>query len=150
VDDVDNAVRHSLPTVLELTRSLNASRVPLHFPLHDGHPLIAGLSDHFSFFIRQPIPFDHNGRWSLPPMYGPQGLVAIVIAAMAPHVGPEPVFTMEIHQAEGRLPLDDDARQLFGHWRDLTNAERMNYWLSVLADNACLAVNAIAGIENKV
>jgi hypothetical protein len=46
-------------------------------------------------------------------------------------------FTLEIHQVEGRLPLAD-ASGLFRHWQDLTNAERMNYWLSVLAENAML------------
>jgi hypothetical protein len=46
-------------------------------------------------------------------------------------------FTVEVHQAEGRLPLAD-AAWLFRHWRDTTNAERMNYWLSVLSDNAML------------
>ena len=38
---------------------------------------------------------------------------------------------------EGRLPLAD-AAPLFTRWRDLTNAERMNYWLSVLGENALL------------
>src|SRR5664279_1715938 len=47
-------------------------------------------------------------------------------------------FTLEIHQVEGRLPLAD-ATDLFAHWRDLTNAERTNYWLTVLADNHLLA-----------
>jgi hypothetical protein len=35
--------------------------------------------------------------------------------------------------SNGRLPLGA-ASELFTHWRDLTNAERMNYWLDVLAD----------------
>jgi hypothetical protein len=29
------------------------------------------------------------------------------------------------------------------HWRDLTNAERMNYWLSVLAENHLLATTLL-------
>jgi hypothetical protein len=52
-------------------------------------------------------------------------------------------FTLEIHQVEGRLPLDDASR-LFNHWRDLTNAERMNYWLSVLGENAILLSECLA------
>ncbi len=44
---------------------------------------------------------------------------------------------LEIHQAEGRRPLDD-AADLFAHWTDLTNAERTNHWLAVLAENARL------------
>jgi hypothetical protein len=38
---------------------------------------------------------------------------------------------------EGRLPLSD-AAWLFDHWQNTTNAERMNYWLSVLSENAML------------
>jgi len=50
---------------------------------------------------------------------------------------------LEIHQVEGRLPLGDASR-LFAHWRDLTNAERMNYWLSVLGENAILVSECLA------
>ena len=46
-------------------------------------------------------------------------------------------FSLEIHQGDGRLPLGD-AAPLFRHWRDTTNAERMNAWLDVLAENAAL------------
>jgi hypothetical protein len=45
---------------------------------------------------------------------------------------------------EGRLPLAD-AAPLFARWKDLTNAERMNYWLSVLGENALLVSQARAG-----
>jgi hypothetical protein len=70
-------------------------------------------------------------------MYGPGGLAAIVSAATGA-CRPEAVsFTLEIHQVEGRLPLGDASR-LFARWRGVTNAERMNYWLSVLAENAML------------
>ena len=54
-------------------------------------------------------------------------------------------LTLEIHQAEGRLPLGD-AEGLFGHWRDVTNAERMNYWLSVIAQNHELAIASFASV----
>ena len=43
---------------------------------------------------------------------------------------------------DGRLPLGA-ASEIFGHWRDLTNAERMNYWLGVLADNHLLATTLL-------
>jgi len=70
-------------------------------------------------------------------MYGPRGLASIVSAAIEA-CGPQRAsFTLEIHQVEGRLPLADASR-LFRHWRDTTNAERMNYWLSVLGENAML------------
>ena len=38
---------------------------------------------------------------------------------------------------EGRTPLGENA-PLFSHWRDKSNAERMNYWLDMLVDNAIL------------
>jgi|SRR5450755_1476462 hypothetical protein len=141
VDDVQSAVRTSLPTVLEVTHALGRIGKPLHFHLHDGHPLIPGLSDHFSFLTQIPIPFDHDGRSSLPSMYGPSGLADIVAAAVDACAAERVTLTLEIHQAEGRLPLAD-AAGLFGHWRDTTNAERMNHWLAVLAQNAMLVAAA--------
>jgi hypothetical protein len=137
VADVQDAVGSALPAVLDLIRSLGRLGKHLHFHLHDGHPLIPGLSDHFSFLTRLPVPFSYQGRRSLSTMYGPGGLAAIVSAATEACPPQGASFTLEIHQAEGRLPLAD-AASLFSHWRDTTNAERMNYWLSVLSGNAML------------
>jgi len=117
------AVATALPAVLDLTRSLGRLGKRFHLHLHNGHPLI-------------PVPFEFQGRWSLDPLYGPAGLAAIVRAA-AQAGGDGASLTLEIHQAEGRRPLGD-AAGLFGHWRDLTNAERMNHWLLVLSENAAL------------
>ena len=142
VTEVQRAVRSALPAVLELTRDLGRIGKPVHLHLHDGHPLIAGLSDHFSFLTQVPIPFGHEGRRSLPCMYGPSGLAAIVVAATEACAVAQASLTLEIHQAEGRLPLGD-AAGLFGRWRDLTNAERMNHWLSVLAHNNLLVTSAL-------
>jgi hypothetical protein len=142
ITDVQDAVGGCLPTVLDVTRSLGQIGKPVHFHLHDGHPLIPGLSDHFSFLTRLPIPFSYEGRRSLSTMYGPGGLASIVSTAV--DACPQGAsLTVEVHQAEGRLPLADAAR-LFPHWRDLTNAERMNYWLSVLSENAMLISQVIA------
>jgi hypothetical protein len=143
VADVQAAVGSSLPTVLDVTRSLGQVGKPVHFHLHDGHPLVPGLSDHFSFLTVLPVPFSYQGRRSLSTMYGPSGLASIVAAAV--EACPQGAsFTVEVHQAEGRLPLAD-AAGLFSHWRDTTNAERMNYWLSVLSENALLISQAISG-----
>jgi hypothetical protein len=135
--DVQRAIETALPTVLEMTRSLGKIGKLLHFHLHDGHPLIRGLSDHFSFLIRVPIPFSYAGRRSLSTLYGPSGLKDIVSNALQACRSGGVSFTLEIHQAEGRLPLAD-AAGLFGHWQNIANGERMNYWLSVLAENALL------------
>ncbi len=137
IDDVQEAVAAALPAVLELIRTLSRSGKQLHMHLHDGHPLIAGLSDHLSFLARVPLRFAYRGRRSLDTMYGPGGLRAIVDTAVAAAPTAPPSLTLEIHQAEGRRPLDD-ATDLFAHWTDLGNAERTNHWLAVLAENARL------------
>jgi len=96
--------------------------------------------------MRLPIPFSYRGRESLGMMYGPGGLASIVSAALESSRSQGVSFTLEIHQVEGRLPLADASR-LFAHWRDITNAERMNYWLSVLADNAMLVSQRLAELS---
>ncbi len=145
VADVQDAVGDAVRDVLDVTRSIGRLGKRVHFHLHDGHPLIPGLADHFSFLTRLPVPFSYQGRESLSMMYGPGGLASIVSAAAAVSRPQGASFTLEIHQVEGRLPLAD-AAPLFSHWRDTTNAERMNYWLSVLGDNAMLVPQRIAGL----
>jgi hypothetical protein len=113
---------------------------PTH--LHDGHPLVRGLADHFSFFTRFPVPFEVAGAHALPSLFGPVGLAAVLQHAVLSSPVASASLTLEIHQVEGRLPLDA-AAELFAHWRDLTNAERMNYWLSVLSDNHWLAATLL-------
>jgi hypothetical protein len=137
VPDIQAAVASALPHVLDVTRSLGRLGKHVHFHLHDGHPLVPGLRDHFSFLTRLPITFSYQGRRSLGMMYGPGGLASIVSTAIEACSPWGVSFTAEIHQVEGRLPLAD-AAWLFPHWRDTTNAERMNYWLSVLSENAML------------
>lgn len=138
IDAVEMAVDTALPTVLRLTDRLARVGKPLHFHLHDGHPLIPTLSDHFGFLTQVPVPFAHRGRRAVDTMYGPDGLRAIVATAVAaaPHDA-QPSLTLEIHQVSGRQPLAD-AAPLFAHWTDLTNAEHTDRWLSVLAENARL------------
>jgi hypothetical protein len=139
--DVQAAVAAGLTAVLELTRALVARGGPVHYHLHDGHPLVPGLADHFGFLTRLPVPFEYRGRRSLDPLFGPTGLAAIVRTATEA-LGPGLVsFTLEIHEGDGRLPLGD-AAPLFRRWRDTTNAERMNSWLEVLAQNATLVRGA--------
>jgi hypothetical protein len=140
--DIQDAVAAALPHVLDVTRSVGRLGKHVHFHLHDGHPLVPGLRDHFSFLTRLPVPFGYQGRRSLDMMYGPAGLASIVSAAIEACPPQEVSFTLEIHQVEGRLPLSD-AAWLFAHWQDTTNAERMNYWLSVLSENAMLMANSI-------
>lgn len=136
--DVRKATRSALEVVIDMIRSVGKLEKPLHFHLHDGHPLIPGLGDHFSFLNRLPVPFAWEGRYSLELMYGLRGLTQ-VLATIARTSPPDRTsITLEIHQSEGCLPLGN-ATGLFANWEDLTNAERMNYWLSVLTDNYTIA-----------
>jgi len=79
--DVQAAVRSALPHALSLIEALGRFGKPLHFHLHDGHPLSTfspyGVSDHLSFLFRIPIPFAYDGKSSLDPMYGPVGLFGL-------------------------------------------------------------------------
>jgi hypothetical protein len=143
VSDVQDAMESALRDVLDVTRSIGRLGKHVHFHLHDGHPLIPGLADHFTFLMRLPIPFSYQGRQSLNMLYGPGGLASIVSAVTEVTTAQLVSFTLEIHQAEGRLPLADAAR-LFARWQDTTNAERMNYWLSVLAENAMLVSQSLS------
>jgi hypothetical protein len=143
--DVQSAVDSGLDAVLHVIQALSRLEKPLHFHLHDGHPLSFlgpfGASDHLGFLVEIPIPFEYKGRRSLDPMFGPSGLSRIVTESMQ-LLGPDRVsFTLEIHPTEGRLPLAN-ASCLFNHWRDKTDAERMNYWLSILAQNYKLLFEA--------
>jgi hypothetical protein len=136
--EIETAVRTALPAVLGLIEALGALGKPLHFHLHDGHPLSTvsphGVADHLSFLERIPLAFDYQGRPALDLMFGPDGLDQIIAGALKV-LGPHRLsFTLEIHPTAGRRPLLD-AAGLFTHWRDQTNAEMMNHWLSVLAEN---------------
>lgn len=138
IDDLQAAVLSALPLVLEVIAAVGRLGKPLHFHLHDGHPLSTaspfGVSDHLSFLDEIPIPFEHAGRCALPLMFGVSGLAMLVATALGA-LGPARVtFSLEIHPTEGTLPLGY-ASDLFLHWLDKTNAERMNYWLSVLLHN---------------
>jgi hypothetical protein len=143
VADVQDAVDGARRDVIDVIRSIGSLGKHVHFHLHDGHPLIPGLPDHFTFLKRLPIPFSYQGRQSLSMMYGPGGLESVIWAATEACRPGGASFTLEIHQVEGRLPLAD-ASGLFAHWQDLTNAERMNYWLSVLGENAILVNECLA------
>lgn len=145
VEDVQSAVRSALDTVLHVIQELCNLGKPLYFHLHDAHPLSTfspfGVSDHLSFLVEIPIPFEYTGKKSLHPMFGPSGLLRIVTESLQ-MLSPDRIsFSLEIHPTDGRLPLGN-ASYLFNHWADKENAERMNYWLSVLLRNHQLVLEA--------
>ncbi len=148
IEDIQNTIAQVLTKVLSVVRQLAGLGKALHFHLHDGHPLSTfspfGVADHLSFFEKIPLPFSFKGKQELATMFGPGGLEKIIAAATALLDLDRLSFTLEIHPAEGRLPLGD-ASHLFSHWQIKTNAERMNYWLSVLVENHRL----LSGIINR-
>jgi len=75
--------------------------------------------------------------------FGPRGLASIVSTALEACRPGGVSFTLEVHQAEGRLPLGD-AAPLFPPGSDTAAAEQVNYWLSVLSGNVTLLSQAIA------
>ncbi len=148
VGQVQAATESARTVVLELIRRIGAIGKPVHFHLHDGHPLVSRQPDHFSFFSRFPVSFEVDGRYTLSPIFGLDGLAAVLEEAVRSCAPLDPSLSLEIHQVDGRLPLGA-ASELFTHWRDLTNAERMNYWLCVLADNHMLATSFLAQISQR-
>ena len=141
IEDIQAAVKTSLPAVLRIVTRLSALGKPLHFHVHDGHPLSRssdfGVSDHLSFLAEIPIPFLFQGKRSVTPMFGPGGLQKIV-TRLCDILAPDLIsLTLEIHPPAGRLALGN-AAHLFSHWQDKTNAERMNHWLAVLGRNLYL------------
>ena len=146
IGDIEEAVATAPAEVLRVMREIGSLGKPLHYHLHDAHPLSTfspfGVADHLSFLDKIVLPFQYMGKKSLDLMFGPLGLSRIVAEALE-LPGPEHVsFALEIHPVEGMLPLGD-ASYLFHHWRDKGNAERMNFWLSVLCKNYQLVSDAI-------
>jgi hypothetical protein len=152
VAEVQIACAAALPAVLSAVEGIGALGKPLHFHLHDGHPCSPfsayGVSDHLSFGREVPIPFVYRGEQVLPPLYGPLGLGKIVATALQTASAEALSFTLEIH-----APVPPDGRELgdygrlFGHWRDRTNAERMNHWIDVLLRNHWLLREAVGEQE---
>lgn len=141
VADVQAACAGALPLVVRTVAAIGRLGKPMHFHLHDGHPASTfnafGVSDHLPIGFDIPIPFSHEGRRSLPPLFGPLGLRAIIAAARAELPDEKLTFTVEVHPTEGRLDLGEHVG-LFAHWRDRGNAERMNYWVETLLRGAGL------------
>jgi len=147
ISDVDACVASGAAAAFDLIESLSQFRKPLHFHLHDGHPLSTfspfGVSDHLGFFAEIQLRFEYRGRRSLPPMFGPAGLTALIARCLALLPLSQLSFTLEIHPTGERLALGG-AANLFAHWTDKANAERTNHWLDTLRRNHDLLRQALA------
>ncbi len=146
IEAVQQAVRATSPIVVDLVSRLSALGKPIHFHLHDGHPLstlsLFGVSDHLGFLQQIQIPFPYQGRQLLDGIYGPDGLSRVIRAAMSGLPADKLSLMLEMHPQPGRTPLDRYS-YLFEHWTDKANAEQMNYWLDKLIDNSTLLRNII-------
>jgi len=144
--DVEAAVNAGATAALDAVEAISALKKPVHFHLHDGHPLSTaspfGVSDHLGFQAEIPLNFEYRGRRAVAPMFGPEGLAKVVSRAVQSMAPRGVSFTLEIHPTFERLSLGD-AAPLFGHWADKTNAEQMNHWLGVLIQNHELLQHAI-------
>jgi sugar phosphate isomerase/epimerase len=153
LEAVEEAKACALPVALEMIRELGALGKPVHFHLHDGHPLLSlgpfDLSDHLGFYEKIPLPFEWKGKNFLDPMFGTEGLAKIIEASLA-GIGPQNLsYTLEMHPSMRRLPLENGA-PLFAHWKDLTHAEIMNHWLCDLRKNGNFVNDAITNwLANK-
>jgi hypothetical protein len=145
LDAVQAVAAQARAGAVGLTARLARLGTPLHFHLHDGHPLSIhsqfGVSDHLSFLQQIVLPFPYRGRHGVAGVFGIGGLRELVTAALAIPPAGRVSFMIEVHPQEGRSPLHEH-RELFGAWSDLANAERMNYWLDRLVDNATLLRDA--------
>jgi hypothetical protein len=145
IDDVQAVVKGAQTTSVELVARLARLGKPLHFHLHDGHPLSTlsefGVSDHLSFLQQIRLPFLYHGKQTIEGIFGLSGLRALVQSAMIAMPPGQLSFMLEVHPQEGRAPLREHSH-LFGHWQDKYFAERMNYWLDTLLENAALVRDA--------
>ncbi len=150
--EIDEAICSALPFVLDVINALIRLGKPLHFHLHDGHPLYTlspyGLSDHLSFLDDIALPFEHRGKHSMDLMFGPHGLREIITASLDFPGNNTASYTLEIHPDGERQSLGN-ASHLFGHWQDLANAERTNRWLAVLKQNHKLLLEVIQQSHNQ-
>jgi len=129
--------------LLEMVARLAALGRPLHFHVHDGHPLSTlspyGVRDHLGFARPVPVAGAVDPAGSVPGLIGRDGLEAVARAALSRLPPGEVTFTLEIHHTvEGRrAPLGDDG-DLFRHWTDTTNAELANAWLGDIVESAAI------------
>lgn len=143
IEDVNTACAAVLPIVLDIVRALGTIGKPLHFHLHDGHPLSTlsryGVSDHLSFYQEINLPFTppNAATPTSPLLFGPEGAQAIVETALAALPAENLSFTFEIHPQERQCDLGP-YDYLFANWRDMRHAEQMMAWLEMLLRNLAI------------
>lgn len=148
IEALQHALEDALPLCHWTIDRVSELNRPLHIHLHDGHPLWTqspfGVCDHMSFLDVVPIPFQYRGARYLKTLYGIESLQSIVGRARRKILRNRLTMTLEIHPQMGRLPLTESDRPPLRHWKNIEEAERMNYWLEILIRNANLTRSAIS------
>ncbi|MDM8520225.1 hypothetical protein QUF64_09265 [Anaerolineales bacterium HSG6] len=145
IDDVVTTTATALPAVLTLIKRLAKLDKPLHFHLHDGHPISTfspyGVNDHLSFYRQIKLPFKHKKKNVIPLLFGQTGLEKIINTALDTLSAKKLSFMLEIHPQYNsqyeQLALGE-YESLFQNWNLLRNAEQMNAWLEEISKNAQL------------
>lgn len=150
--DLEHAMDLGIVDLLAMIWSIVALGRPVHFHLHDAHPLSLlsryGVSDHLSFLQTVPVTPIVYRAGATPSMLGARGLSEILRRVILGNGTEQATLSLEIHPTnEGRRePLGADA-DLFAHWTDLAHAELTNAWLSTLAENVQLLRDTWAKLE---
>ncbi|MBF0432535.1 MAG: hypothetical protein HQK83_14720 [Fibrobacteria bacterium] len=138
MDSIQTSLRNITNQLCAFISQFSQTEKPVHFHLHDGHPLSRfspyGVKDHLGFTQSIPLPFEYKGHNTVETMYGPKGLAQILSAAMKAITPDKLSLTLEIHPTGHKKPLGDFV-ELFRHWTQKDNAEKMNYWLYSLEQN---------------
>jgi hypothetical protein len=138
---LEASMAYGREALLGLVERVAALGGPLHFHLHDAHPLSLlshyGVRDHLSFTEQVPVPREVSANGHVTTLLGTQGLER-VIGATLKRLPPERVtFTVEVHhtRAAPRAVLGAET-ELFHHWMDHSNAELTSAWVDTLVANA--------------
>jgi sugar phosphate isomerase/epimerase len=152
--DLEHAIELGIRDLLAVIRRIVALGQPVHFHLHDAHPLSLlsryGVSDHLSFLQAIPVPSVVYRAGVVPGVLGPRGLSEILRPLTAESVSQRVTLTLEIHPTnEGQREPLGPHQELFGHWTDLAHAELSNAWFSTLAANTVLLRETWAKLQPR-
>ncbi len=140
---IAGAAQRGREFAINYVESICKHEIPIHFHLHDGHPLSTfspyGVCDHLPFFWEIPTLLPNIG--AIGGLYGVSGLKRILEIALRRINVSKTSFTLEIHPQKGFKVLEDEYLNHFANWADLTNARAMNYWIDLVIQNGMIFNN---------